>query len=315
MGSFGGLFEFAFEQISGAEPGVKPRCRRIQFYRPRVFGACLLELLRQREIGTQIGARLRVDRIRRDRPAIKIESRRRFSAGCRKIARLREKRRILGSQNNSFAQCFARPFPVRIEIYLDHRAGEQRIRQVRLEGECSGGCFPRGGQVRVEAFQAALGRKITIPNVALRDAGPSQRELRIEPDCAFISRQRFAHAFRGIAICGKAALQIMLVGLHIFRSAFFRRLHLCLNDRICRATRELAAQLSHDCLREFGLHREHILQVTRVIFRPELLAGVGASEPRCDTHVVAGLPHAPIDQVRHTKFLPDLLRRCIFPFE
>ena len=105
------------------------------------------------------------------------------------------------------------------------------------------------------------------------------------------------------------------MGLHIFRSTLFRCLHLRLNYRVRSATRELAPQLRNDRLSEFGLHREHVLQITRVIFRPELLARVGAGEARCNAHVVAGLAHAPIDKTCHAQFLSDLLRGRILAFE
>ena len=109
------------------------------------------------------------------------------------------------------------------------------------------------------------------------------------------------------------------MGLHIFRPAFFRRLHLRLNRRlrrrICGPIRELTAQLCHDGLSEFGLHGKHVLQITSKVFRPELLARVGAGEPGRDPHAVAGLAHASLDQMRHAKFLPDLLGRRILAFE
>ncbi len=78
---------------------------------------------------------------------------------------------------------------------------------------------------------------------------------------------------------------------------------------------ELTAQLSHDGLGELGLDREHILQITIKIFRPELLARVGATEPRHDAHNVAGLAHAPVNQTRDAEFFSDLLRGRILAFE
>ena len=72
----------------------------------------------------------------------------------------------------------------------------------------------------------------------------------------------------------------MLVRFHIFRSAFFRRLHLRLNcrlgRRIRRAIRELTAQLPDNGLGELALDCEDVLQITRVVFRPELLARISA---------------------------------------
>ena len=60
---------------------------------------------------------------------------------------------------------------------------------------------------------------------------------------------------------------------------------------------------------------EHVFQITSKIFRPELLARVGASEPGRDAHNVAGLAHTSLDQMRHAEFLPDLLRGRILAFE
>ena len=117
----------------------------------------------------------------------------------------------------------------------------------------------------------------------------------------------------------KAALQIRFMRLDIFRSTFFRRLHLRLNRRlgcrIRRATRELTAQLPHDGLGEFGLHSEHIFQIARVIFRPLLLARVSLSESGRDAHDVAGLAHTSFDQMRDAEFLSDFLRGRILAFE
>src|SRR5260370_30275152 len=74
----------------------------------------------------------------------------------------------------------------------------------------------------------------------------------------------------------------MLVGLHVFRSASFGRSHLRLNrrfgGRIGAVVCELTAHLSHDGLGEFGLDGEPVFQIQSKIFRPELLARVGASQ-------------------------------------
>src|SRR6266516_4963773 len=111
----------------------------------------------------------------------------------------------------------------------------------------------------------------------------------------------------------------MLVGLGVFRSPSFRRSHFRLNRRLGRrisgAISELTTQLSHDGLGELGLDGEHVLQITSKIFRPELLARVGTSEPGRDAHDVTSLAHASLDQMRHAEFLPDLLCRRILAFE
>src|SRR6266850_63880 len=76
---------------------------------------------------------------------------------------------------------------------------------------------------------------------------------------------------------------------------------------------ELTAQLSHDGLGKFGFDGEHVFQITSKIFRPELLARVGASEPGGDAHDVAGLAYTSLHQMRNPKFLPDLLRGGVLP--
>ena len=206
-----------------------------------------------------------------------------------------------------------------VEIELDLRAGEQRFRQVRLKGEGSRRPLPRAGQMSVETLPSRFARKLTVPHVRLGETRPREREGGVQLHRALISGQGFARALLRVAIGIKPALQIILVGLHIFRPAFFRRLHLRLNRRlrrrICGAIRELTAQLCYDGLSEFGLHGKHVLQITSKVFRPELLARVGAGEPGRDPHAVAGLAHASLDQMRHTKFLPDLLGRRVLAFE
>src|SRR6478672_10961828 len=111
----------------------------------------------------------------------------------------------------------------------------------------------------------------------------------------------------------------MLVGLHVFRSASLGRSHLRFNrrfgGRIGGFVCELTAHLSHDGLGEFGLDGEYVFQITSKIFRPELLARVGASEPGRDPHNVAGLAYTSLNQMRNPKFLPDLLRSGVLPFE
>ena len=77
---------------------------------------------------------------------------------------------------------------------------------------------------------------------------------------------------------------------------------------------ESTAQLFDDRLREFGLHREHVLQITGIIFRPEFLAGVGAGEPGSDPHCFAGFAHASVDQIaprRVSVQFPELWRFCL----
>src|SRR5262245_24462358 len=74
------------------------------------------------------------------------------------------------------------------------------------------------------------------------------------------------------------------MSLHVFRSALFRLLHLRLNCAVRSSAAKLAVQFSDDGLGKLRLHREYVLQITRVVFRPDLLAGVGASEPGGNAH-------------------------------
>ena len=131
--------------------------------------------------------------------------------------------------------------------------------------------------------------------------------------------QGLTRAFFRVAIGIKTALQIMLVGVDIFRPAFFRRLHLCSNRclhlRIRGTACELAAQLPHDGLGEFGFDGEDVFQVASKIFRPKLFARIGSGKPGRDAHNVAGLSDTSIDQMSHAQFLPDLLRGGVLAFE
>ena len=171
----------------------------------------------------------------------------------------------------------------------------------------------------VEARPPHLAGKLAVPHVRLGQAGPGEREGWVEIHRPLILGQGFTRSFFRVAIGIKSALQIMLVGLHVFRAAFFRRLHLRLNRRlgrrIRRATGELSTQLGYDGLGEFSLDREHVLQITSKIFRPELLARVGASEPGRDAHNVPGFAHTSLNEMYHAEFLPDLLSGGILAFE
>src|SRR5216110_1880084 len=102
----------------------------------------------------------------------------------------------------------------------------------------------------------------------LSQAGPSQSKVGIDLDRSLISYERFGRAFFRVSIAIKPALKITLVRLHIFRPAFFRHLHLLLNDCLrlgISAASELTAQLFHDRRRELGLDSENIFQIARVI--------------------------------------------------
>ena len=166
--------------------------------------------------------------------------------------------------------------------------------------------------MRVKAFLAAFGGVVAIPDMGLGQPGPRERELWIQLDRAFKSDARLIRFFFGVAIEEKAALQIRFMRLDVFRPAFLRRLHLRLDRRlgcrIDRATSELTAQLRHDRLGQLGLHREDVLQIARVIFRPDFLTGLGLGQPCRDPHHVAGFAHAAFDQPRDSELLSDFLR-------
>src|SRR5262249_56846869 len=78
---------------------------------------------------------------------------------------------------------------------------------------------------------------------------------------------------------------------------------------------ESTAQLFNDCLRELGLDREHVFYVTRVIFRPEFFACIGAGEPGRDPNAVAGFADTSLDQMRYAEFLSNLLSGRVLAFE
>ena len=117
----------------------------------------------------------------------------------------------------------------------------------------------------------------------------------------------------------KAALQIGFVRLDVFGSAFRRRLHLGLDFlfrcRNCVRAGEATAQLCDDGLRELGLDREHVLQIARIIFRPEFFAGISPAEPRGDPHDVAGSAHTSFNQMRDAEFLTNFLGGGVLAFE
>src|SRR5207247_7144146 len=124
----------------------------------------------------------------------------------------------------------------------------------------------------IETGPSRLGRPLAVPQMYLGQARPSERERGVEFDRPLISSEGLTGAFVRKATTIKPALEIILMRLHIPRAALFRRLHLRLNHRIRGAICKLTAQLSHDSLGELGLHGEHIFQIARVVFGPELLA-------------------------------------------
>src|SRR5262245_27846952 len=217
----------------------------------------------------------------------------------RNVARCSEDQRILWGNSQSGLYCFIGALPSVIEVELDHRANKQCLRQVRLERQCPNGCFTRCSEMTVETRPSQCGCKIAEPNMRLSQTGPAKRESGIELYRPFISSQGFTLAFFRISIAIKAALQILLVSRHIFCPTLFRHLYQRLNCGIRSSARKLAAQFSDDGLGKLGLHREYVLQITRVVFRPDLLAGVGASEPGRDADDVARFAHASLDQMRH----------------
>ena len=296
-----------------------PRRRGTQLHEPGILRLRFGKLPGQGEVKSEERTGQRIDWVQCDSLAIKRDAPRRVPFRYGKGARVGEERRVRGSQCQSSPQRFACSLPVKVEIELDVRAGAQCFRQVGLERQRARRSLSCAGQMGVEACPSHLGGKVAVPHMRLGQARPSERESGVEFHRPLILDQRLARAFFRVTIRVKPALQIMLVGLHIFRPAFFRRLHLCLNRRLGRrirgAIRELTAQLSHDSLGELGLHGEHVLQITRVVFRPELLARLGLSKPGRDAHDVAGLAHTPLNQMRDAEFLPDLLRGRIFAFE
>ena len=166
-----------------------------------------------------------------DCPAIEIDCLRSMSprAIC-KISRLDQQCRICRGQSQCLAQCLSRTFPVIIEICLDRRPGEQRLRQVRFNGRAL--APPR------HAHWPNARRSLSVrPRWQTRQcqtcvwasARPRQRELGIQLHRVFVSSPGFARAFFRVAIFIKAALQIRFMRLDVFRPAFFRRLHFGLN--------------------------------------------------------------------------------------
>ena len=106
--------------------------------------------------------------------------------------------------------------------------------------------------------------------------------------------------------------------LHIFCPTFFRHLHLLLDDGLGRgisAAGELTAQLSDNGLRQLGLDSEDIFQIAGVVFRPDLVARSGLSQPGRNAHGFARLAHTSFDQMGDAELLSDLLRGGILTFK
>ena len=214
---------------------MAPRRRRKQLHHPRVFRPRFGEPPRHRKDEGQPRSGSRIDGVQRDRLAIELDGPRRVPPGQGKSPRGDDDCRICRGQGQSAPHCLGRPVPIKIEIELNRRAGKQRFRQIGLDRQGPRRCLARASQMVVEARPSyCAGGNAAVPHMRLSQTRPSQRERRVQLHRPLILGQRLAGAFFRAAIAIKTALQIMLVGLHIFRPAFFRRLYLRLNRRLGR---------------------------------------------------------------------------------
>ena len=72
--------------------------------------------------------------------------------------------------------------------------------------------------------------------------------------------------------------------------------------------REFCLEGGTDFLREIGLNRKDIGQIAVVIFRPNVLVGVGVDQLDVDAHAIADPANAPFEKGCHAQRLADFTR-------
>src|SRR3954451_10490519 len=106
-------------------------------------------------------------------------------------------------------------------------------------------------------YRCGKGRE---PRVCAPESYPRKREIGIKLHRSLEGGESPNLILFRVPVTEETALQITLVSLHVFRSAFFRGLYLSLNFLFALgAPGQLPAQLSDDRLTQFGLNCEHVL--------------------------------------------------------
>ena len=112
---------------------------------------------------------------------------------------------------------------------------------------------------------------------------------KLDPD-----RTAVGHAGSGVGQCAK----IEVVGIQIVWTLSPGALNLAaLQARFDNADHTIGDSV---------LEVEHVLRISVISVRPEMRAGLGFDELRCDAQAVAGLSHAPFKEVANAKLAPDL---------
>jgi hypothetical protein len=146
---------------------------------------------------------------------------------------------------------------------------------------------------------ALSSQPICVPKVWLTARnGKRPGVIRVNRDC--LLEQRLG---RDIILAGHPPIvrqgahhqipSVQAVGRLAFGAKIFRRIDL----RLDRADNGLA---------DLVLHREHVGEVAVVAFRPKRAAGRDVIELCGDTHAVAALTHAALDQIPDAELLGDL---------
>src|SRR3954454_14335955 len=106
-------------------------------------------------------------------------------------------------------------------------------------------------------YRCGKGRE---PRMCTPESYPRQSEIGIKLHRSLEGRESPNLIRFRVPVTEETALQVILVGLHVFRSAFFRRLYLSLNFLFAlRAAGQLTPQLCDDGLSQFALDCEHVL--------------------------------------------------------
>ena len=103
--------------------------------------------------------------------------------------------------------------------------------------------------------------------------------------------------------------EVEAIGLGIGGAAFHGRRHLggYVRGRLCvhSVAQHRAAQFLHDGLRDVFLHREDVVKLAVVGFRPEVGIRRDLDQLRGDAYTIAGLAHTAFEHGGHVEFVRD----------